>query len=327
MTAIQEQETSWLYQGASKEDRDDQIQAKPFTRIHGRPTRNDVDRLVRKARDTSVETQIPDFDWAGEPDLLAEVVGEAQYNTKTGKVYIEPVKPSAFDSHIRANMPEHLLKKYTAQTDQKIESWSVLLRSREAIEDNIIDTVDLMYYEQLKDKVLGYKQINIEEFLDHLKKWCKMNATARKAMKDEYLRGWSPDEHITAFTARLKRGKNELAVNEVTVTNDKIRDHCVIEMYGRDVFDKNKMTEYEKKADPEKNWATRQAYFEGVVGEHKEYENNTGGVGKRVKFDSAASVHKADKELGNDLRRYLHREFDQREGSQQKERRQHASGH
>ena len=63
--------------------------------------------------------------------------------------------------------------------------------------------------------------------------------------------------------------------------------------------------EYEKKADPDKTWAATQTYFEGVVDEHEEYENNTGGAGKRVKFDLAASVHEADENLGNDLRRYI----------------------
>ena len=46
-------------------------------------------------------------------------------------------------------------------------------------------------------------------------------------------------------------------------------------------------------------------YFEGVVDKHEEYENNTGGSKKHVKFDSSASVHEADEEIGGDLRRYI----------------------
>ena len=283
----------------------DRIRAKPFTRIHGRPTRNGVDRLASEAGDAVLETQIPGFDWAGEHGLLAEVVGDALYTDKTGKTYILPTEPQVFDSRIRADTPDHLLKKYTAQNDQKIESWSVLLGARAAVKENIMDAVDLTYYEQLKDEVLGYKQVSILEYIDHLKSWCKINATARKEMKDEYFSGWAEDEHITAFAARLKRGKKELAVNDITVTDEEICDHYVIEMYGRGVFDKSEMTEYEKKPDPQKTWAATQAYFEGVVSEHEEYENNTGGRNKRVKFDSAASVHEADADLGDDLRRYI----------------------
>ena len=283
----------------------DRIRAKPFTRIHGRPTRNGVDRLASEAGDATLETQIPGFDWAEEHGLLAEVVGIQQYLAKTNKTYVLPTEPSVFDSRIRADTADHLVQKYTAQNDQKIESWSVLVGARAAVKENIMDAVDLMYYEQLKDEVLGFKQVHIIDYLDHLKSWCKMNATARKEMKDEYFSGWAQDEHITAFAARLKRGKRELAVNGVTVTDEEICDHYVIQMYSRGVFDKSEMTEYEKKADPQKTWAATQAYFEDVVDEHEEYENNTGGSNKRVKFDSAASVHEADEDLGDDLRRYI----------------------
>ena len=106
----------------------------------------------------------------------------------------------------------------------------MLLGARAAIKDNIMDAVDLMYYEQLKDEVLGFKQVQIIDYLNHLKSWCKMNATARKTMKDEYYIGWAPEEHIMAFAARLKRGKKELGTNGVTVTDGKIRNHYVIEM-------------------------------------------------------------------------------------------------
>ena len=178
-----------------------------------------------------------------------------------------PTELSVFDSRIQADTPEHLLKQYTTQNDQKIESWSVLLGARAATKENIMDAADLMYYEQLKDEVLEYKQVHTIDYLNHLKSWCKMNATARKAMKDEYFSGWAPDEHITAFAAWLKRGKKKLAVNGVTVTDDETRDHYVIEMHGHGVFDKSEMTEYEKKTDPENTWAATQTYFEGVVDE------------------------------------------------------------
>ena len=52
----------------------DRIRSKPFTRIHGCPPRNCVDRLVREAGDAALETKIPGFDWTGEHGLLAEVV-------------------------------------------------------------------------------------------------------------------------------------------------------------------------------------------------------------------------------------------------------------
>ena len=100
---------------------------------------------------------------------MTEVAGDAQYQDKTGKVYVLPTEPSVFDSRICSNAAEHLIKKYTAQNDQKIESWSVLLGARTAIKDNNMAAADLMFYEQLKDEVLGYKQVQIIGYLNHLK--------------------------------------------------------------------------------------------------------------------------------------------------------------
>ena len=73
--------------------------------------------------------------------------GRIAIGPKTAKVYVLPTEPSVFESRIRADTPDHLLKKYTTQNDQKIESWSVLLGDRAAIKDNIMDAVDLMYYD------------------------------------------------------------------------------------------------------------------------------------------------------------------------------------
>ena len=117
--------------------------------------------------------------------------------------------------------------------------------------------------------------------------------------------GWKEEEHITAFKARLMQGKKELAINGIVVNDDEIWDHYVIKMYKRKIFDKNEMMEYEKLADPDKDWDPTHAYFEDIFEDHEEYENNTGGASKKVQFESAASVRECGKELGDDLPRYI----------------------
>ena len=47
-------------------------------------------------------------------------------------------------------------------------------RACEAICDNIRDACPEMFYEQLEDKVMGYKEVTIMDYFDHLyEKWCK----------------------------------------------------------------------------------------------------------------------------------------------------------
>ena len=71
------------------------IREKPFTRIHGKPSRTDYDLLVEETKKIAVTVQIPAYeDWADKYGLLAEVLGETEYLAKTGKNYVEPVKIS-----------------------------------------------------------------------------------------------------------------------------------------------------------------------------------------------------------------------------------------
>ena len=42
----------------------------------------------------------------------------------------------------------------------------------------------------------------MREYLDHLaNKWCKLNMTVKKKIKDHFYRDWAEDEHITAYSA------------------------------------------------------------------------------------------------------------------------------
>ena len=81
----------------------DRIRAKPFTRVHGRPNRNNLDWLVQETSELLIETRIPGFSWAGEHGLLAEVIGGTQCTAKTTKVYTVPVEPAAYDACITTN--------------------------------------------------------------------------------------------------------------------------------------------------------------------------------------------------------------------------------
>ena len=67
---------------------------------------------------------------------------------------------------------------------------------------NIRDALSLTFYEKHHDDTLGYLQITVREYLDHLaNKWCKLNMTVKKKIKDHFYRDWAEDEHITAYSA------------------------------------------------------------------------------------------------------------------------------
>ena len=57
----------------------------------------------------------------------------------------------------------------------------------EAICKNIREALPERFYEQLEDEVMGYNEVTIMDYFDHLdEKWCKMNTRMRKQMRKEF---------------------------------------------------------------------------------------------------------------------------------------------
>ena len=70
--------------------------AKPFTRIPGKPTWEDKEKLIQEAEILALDLGVS-YDWAGEYGLLAEVQGAAKYLVTTTEVYVAPVRPDVND--------------------------------------------------------------------------------------------------------------------------------------------------------------------------------------------------------------------------------------
>ena len=290
----------------------DRVRAKPLTRIHGRPGRGDYDRMVQELSDTAISVNIPAYAWSMDAatgtdyGALPIVIGGAAYLNKTGLIYVEPGRPPAFDPRIHQGTTAYNKTKWAAEHEEKKECYAILDGAKEAMADNIRDALDSMYYEQLRQETLGYTTVTVREYLTHLTdKWCRINMATRKKMKNHLYRGWQEDEHVTAFAARLKKERTELASNGITIEDDDLVEHYVLEMYKRELFDRVEMTVYENKADADKTFDLTCAYFAELVAEREDFEFNSGGAERKARFESAAAVQEADVEMGNEIRAYM----------------------
>ena len=69
------------------------------------------------------------------------------------------------------------------------ESHAVLIGARLGIAKNIPDALDTTYHEQLVDTVLGYTNVTLKDYFDHLTtKWCKLITMMRSQTKVEHFR-------------------------------------------------------------------------------------------------------------------------------------------
>ena len=275
----------------------DAIRAKPFTRVHGRPTRKSYDRLLEEACELASAFDVP-YEWAGDHGLLAEVLGAEAYLRVTGKDYVEPVPVEPFNPQINQGTTEYQKAKKAAEYEEIREAWYTRKGVQQGIGENIRDALDESYYSQLRVPIIAYKGVKIVDYFNHLNnKWCKIDTRTIKAMKKEYYEPWDPQHHITELYKRLDDDQAALAANNIPISDEDKLQFFIEQMYESKNFDREQYVAWEKRPAATKTWAGAKEYFEELTNDIDEYEANIGGTAKRAKFESAANVDEGDDSL------------------------------
>jgi hypothetical protein len=99
------------------------VQAKPFTRVHGRPTRRDYEILKEEA--CAPESKVEDitFTWSknltDNYGLLGDIMGVDEYNDLTGiSTCVIPNEPASYNPNIQDFTPTHTRKRMEEEWDQ-----------------------------------------------------------------------------------------------------------------------------------------------------------------------------------------------------------------
>ena len=141
--------------------------------------------------------------------------------------------------------------------------------------ENIRDALNLTFYEQHHDDTLSATRGSPCVSIWIIWPTSGANSTRpSKKMKDHFYRDWTDDKHITAYDARVAKEHGELKENGITITineNDVV-EHYVLQMYKRGDFDRWDMTTYEAKADDQKTLELTMIYFEGLIATQEEFE-------------------------------------------------------
>ena len=67
------------------------------------------------------------------------------------------------------------------------------------------------YYEKIKTKAEGYKNLNIYEYLKNIdEEWCKINTNKMNRMKARDYEKWGQEEHITVFGKKISYKQADL---------------------------------------------------------------------------------------------------------------------
>ena len=109
----------------------DAVRSVPFTRIHGRPTRQDYKLLKKEASDLASKVDNLTFAWSRDPTtgeeygLLAEIIGDVEYVNLTNQTWTLPVEPASYDPGITAATVTHQRKRMDKEWEKKQESWYI----------------------------------------------------------------------------------------------------------------------------------------------------------------------------------------------------------
>ena len=176
-----------------KQTAQDAVQSVLFTRIQGRPTRQDYELLKKEASDLASKVDNLTFAWSCDPTteeeygLLAEIIGNVEYVHLTNQTWTLAVEPVSYDPGITAATVTHQRKRMEEEWEEKQESWCIRKGFLRGVTINMRDALDEQYYSQLKHVNTAYHNTSPIQVLGHLDTcWCPLDVQARKMLKKEF---------------------------------------------------------------------------------------------------------------------------------------------
>ena len=125
-------------------------------------------------------------------------------------------------------------------------SWYTRRGALKAVCHNIREVLDVKYYEQLEDELMGYKEVSIRNYFEHLDAyWCKMNTKTVQKMTAEFYEPWDQQMHITKFAKRLDRHQAYLATAGIEITDESKLQFYIEQMVDCAMFEKREIVAWE----------------------------------------------------------------------------------
>jgi len=168
----------------------------PFTKIHGRPSRNDYEILKKESSDLACELDNITYNWSrsatgDEYGLLAEIIGEDEYNHLTNLTWVQETEPSNYGPAITDATATHTRKRMEQEWQRTRKTWAIQKGFLRGVAANMRDALDENWYSQLKHIHTTYRIVTSIQILDHLdSRWCLLDVHTRKQFKQDYYTEW-----------------------------------------------------------------------------------------------------------------------------------------
>ena len=291
--------------------------SQPITKVHGRPTRQNYivwkKELERAANQIEIDETYPwTVDTTGNNyGGMKLTMDDNEYQLRTNiTTYAEPTEPVQYDPNIDAATPTFQRKQMEQEHEQTKHDYWTWKGASKGLAERLRGAMERQYYSELEHHITGFRAVTTLEILDHVaEKWAPMDPRAKKQIKDDYYRDWdvASGQELSAFTKALDTKKDELVTHNITISEEEMKDHYVVNMYSSGIFSQATMTDWEGKTEAQKDdWVYMKKYFRQAMIATDTFTNNSNAIDK-TKYNSAGNVNdeNALADMGDELRDFI----------------------
>ena len=135
-------------------------------KIFGEPNFRSLHDLTQKLRAnaSAVKTNLG----GGNHGLLALVMPPAEYHNLTQHHWVEPIHPG-HPPVIAVGTTQVAARNLITQYDEALKNWNLVNDTRSALKQQILDVIDEVYLQPLRDRQLAYANVTPLQMLDYLR--------------------------------------------------------------------------------------------------------------------------------------------------------------
>ena len=162
------------------------ICAKSFTRIHGLVDWTSKEILKEEAQDVAMNCLVS-YDWAVTFSLIVMIMGATIYAAEYPNLpaYVEPVHPpSNPTTGIPLNASATAICTATLHNGLLRRDWAVVCGFRHGVKHNIMDALDLEFFQGLRHSTYKYMKVLPQAFFVNLEtKFCPLDVNVKARLK------------------------------------------------------------------------------------------------------------------------------------------------
>jgi len=286
-----------------------------LTHWPGKPTRTDWIMWQRELEVIAASYDVSDtYPWTVDAAsnnygclflAVDPVGGSPDYELRTGIAnYVEPVEPPHYDAAIKVNTPTFKRKQRKEENEQRKHDYFTVKGALRGMAENLRDAMGEQYVSQLEHSIVGYKNVTVLQIMKHLDiEWVPMNTKERMKIKKDYYKVWdvAGGVALSAFTKALDERKLELVQHNITIEDEDMKEHYMVQMYASNAFSESDMKEWENKTEANRDdWTIMKRYFRDKMALNEAYSNNNEGNVATL-YGSSANVTKEQEEKLADM--------------------------